>query len=37
MILAITVRNYRRLEAGDETLIPPEVWERMIEVFGWPR
>jgi len=36
-LLGITVGQYRRLEAGDETLIPAKLWERMIDVFGWPR
>src|SRR4051794_8079926 len=36
-LLGVTVREYRELEAGDQTLIQAEVWERMIDVFGRPR
>jgi Helix-turn-helix domain len=36
-LLGITVRQYRALEAGEDTLMTADVWERMIEVFGWPR
>jgi hypothetical protein len=33
-LLGLTVREHRRLEAGERGLIQAEVWERMIEVFG---
>jgi hypothetical protein len=36
-LLGITVRDARRLEAREDGLIVAEVWERMVEVFGWPR
>ena len=35
-LLGLTVREYRRLEAGEDDLIVADVWERMVEVFGWP-
>ena len=35
-LLGLTVREYRALEAGDAT-VTPDVWERMVEVFGWPQ
>jgi hypothetical protein len=36
-LIGITVREYRALEAGEDALLTAETWERMIEVFGWPR
>jgi hypothetical protein len=35
-LIGLTVRQYRQLEAGEDAFIVPEVWERMVEVFGWP-
>jgi hypothetical protein len=35
-LLGLTVREYRELEAGDAA-ITSDLWERMVEVFGWPR
>jgi hypothetical protein len=35
-LLGLTVREYRRLEAGEDDLIVAEVWERLVEVFQWP-
>jgi hypothetical protein len=35
-LLGITVREYRQLEAGDAGVVTADLWERMIEVFGWP-
>ena len=35
-LLGLPVREYRALEAGDAT-ITSDVWERMVEVFQWPR
>jgi hypothetical protein len=36
-LLGITVRQYRLLEAGEDDLLVAQVWERMVEVFGWPQ
>lgn len=35
-LLGLTVRQCRRLEAGEDGLITAHVWERMVEVFQWP-
>ena len=35
-LLGLTVREYRALEDGDDTLITPDLWDRMVEVFQWP-
>lgn len=35
-LLGVTVREYRELETGDRTP-DPRTYERMCEVFGWPR
>lgn len=35
-LLGLTVREYRRLEAGEDDTFGADVWERMVEVFGWP-
>ena len=35
-LLGLTVREYRHLEAGD-ALVTSDLWERMVEVFQWPR
>ena len=35
-LLGLTVREYRALEDGD-CFVTPDVWERMVEVFQWPR
>jgi len=36
-LLGLTVRQYRRVEAGEAAaLINADVWERMVDVFGWP-
>jgi hypothetical protein len=35
-LLGITVREYRQLEAGEDDLLLVTVWDRMVEVFGWP-
>jgi hypothetical protein len=35
-LLGLTVREYRQLEAGD-AWISSDLWERMVEVFQWPR
>lgn len=34
-LLGVTVREYRLLEAGDGD-VTSDVWDRMVEVFGWP-
>jgi plasmid maintenance system antidote protein VapI len=34
-LLGLTVREYRALEAGDAS-ITPDLWDRMVDVFGWP-
>ena len=34
--LGVTVREYRELEAGDGE-ITCSLWDRMVEVFEWPR
>jgi hypothetical protein len=32
----VTVREYREMEAGDR--VPKfEVWDRLFELYGWPR
>jgi hypothetical protein len=36
-LLGLTVRQYRQLEAGEDAVLVAEVWERMVEVFGWPQ
>jgi hypothetical protein len=36
-LLGVTVRQYRQFEAGAEDAITADVWERMVEVFGWPQ
>jgi plasmid maintenance system antidote protein VapI len=35
-LLGVTVRQYRQLEAGEQGEITADVWDRMVEVFGWP-
>ena len=35
-LLGLTVREYRALEAGEDALLVSRVWERMVELFGWP-
>jgi hypothetical protein len=35
-LLGISVREYRELEAG-ERFPDPVTWERMCQLFGWPR
>ncbi len=35
-LLGVSVREYRLLEAGDGD-VTSDVWDRMVEVFGWPR
>ncbi len=35
-LLGLTVRRYRLLE-GDDGDATSDVWDRMVEVFGWPR
>ena len=35
-LLGVTVREYRQLEAGEADLLLIKVWDRMVEVFGWP-
>ena len=35
-LLGLTVRDYRALEAGD-LWVSSELWERMVEVFQWPK
>jgi predicted transcriptional regulator len=34
-LLGVTIREYRELEAG--AFPTSEVYERICEVFGWPR
>jgi hypothetical protein len=34
-LLGLSVRQYRSLESGDAA-ITSDLWERMVEVFGWP-
>ena len=34
-LLGLTVREYRTLEAGEDPLLVSQVWERMVEVYGW--
>jgi len=36
-LLGLTVRQYRQLEAGEQAPLNADVWERIVEVFGWPR
>jgi hypothetical protein len=36
-LLGLTVRQYRALEAGEDSLLVGQVWERMVDVFQWPR
>ena len=33
VMLGLTVREYRTLEAGD-VVVMPDLWHRMVEVFG---
>ena len=33
-LLGLTVAQYRELEAGDAS-ITSELWDRMVDVFGW--
>ena len=35
-LLGLTVREYRKLEAGDGE-VTSDLWDRMVEVFQWPR
>jgi hypothetical protein len=35
-LLGLTVREYRAIEAGDAE-VSADLWERMVEVFQWPR
>jgi hypothetical protein len=35
-LLGLTVRQYRALEDGD-SFVMPDLWERMVEVFDWPK
>jgi len=34
--LIVTVRDYRRLESGGDSVLRGEVFDRMCEVFGRP-
>jgi hypothetical protein len=36
MLLGLTMREYRALEAGEDAMLVAQVWERMVEVFQWP-
>jgi hypothetical protein len=37
-LIGVTVREYREIEAGDgDHLVTSDIWERMVEVFGWPQ
>jgi hypothetical protein len=36
-LLGLTVREYRALEGGDASAITGDLWDRMVEVFQWPR
>jgi hypothetical protein len=36
-LLGLTVRQYRALEAGERSIDDYDPWERMVEVFQWPR
>jgi hypothetical protein len=35
-LLGLTVREYRAVEDGDG-IVTPDLWERMVEAFQWPR
>jgi len=35
-LLGLTVREYRALEAGNARAPSSDLWDRMVEVFGWP-
>ena len=35
-LLGLTVREYRALEAGDDSVLVGQVWERMVALYGWP-
>ena len=35
-LLGLTVREYRALEAGEDSLLVSWVWERMVALYGWP-
>ena len=36
-LLGLTVREYRILESGEDPSLVFRVWERMVEVFQWPK
>ncbi len=36
-LLGLTVREYRALEEGEVAALTSDIWERMVEVFQWPR
>jgi len=36
-LLGLTVRQYRELEAGAAPIVSGDLWDRMVEVFVWPR
>src|SRR4051812_42862314 len=36
-LLGVKVRQYRQLEAGESGMVTADVWERMVDVFSWPR
>jgi hypothetical protein len=35
-LIGVTIRRYRELEAGESSPTPDE-WQRMVEMFKWPR
>ena len=35
-LIGVTTREYREMEAGDR-MPDVQTWERMVEVFKWPR
>ena len=35
-LLGLWGLDYRRLEAGEESVLVAAVWEWMVDVFGWP-
>ena len=35
-LIGVTVRDYRRLESGGDSVLRGEVFDRMCEVFGRP-
>jgi hypothetical protein len=36
-LLGLTVREYRALEGGAALMISSDLWDRMVDVFDWPR